>query len=218
MPLCDLIYLNNTSSVSRCQSPSNSFFPRDRLEFSQITTDSQDFFRKPRLSGLGGGWLGGWDNMFARFPLHRSPNITMVRSCWVSRATRCWKYAQVKLTIIYPIVGGRQHNQCYHHLKWFSWVARSSNYLQVYQVTKSTEPKPLHIKLYHRLRSKFGTTLQIFPESIVGNAFHVWPVGHTGFAKDAPLHDEKEDWLPSFEAPGNDVQIPQKEMFWDMGF
>lgn len=95
-------------------------------------------------------------------------------------------------------------------------IARSSNYLQVYQVTKSTEPKPLHIKLYHRLRSKFGTTLQIFPESIVGNAFHVWPVGHTGFAKDAPLHDEKEDWLPSFEAPGNDVQIPQKEMFWDI--
>ena len=56
------------------------------------------------------------------------------------------------------------------------------------------------------------------PESIVGNAFHVWPVGHTGLAKDAPLHGEKEDWLPSFEAPGNDVQIPQKEMFWDMGF
>ena len=44
------------------------FFPRDRLEFSQITTDSQDFFRKPRLSGLGGGWLGGWDNMFAGSP------------------------------------------------------------------------------------------------------------------------------------------------------
>ena len=223
MPLCDLIYLNNTSSVSHCQSPSTIFF-------CHATVSS--FLKSRRIrktSSVNLVWVvlvvGGLADIgqhVCRFPLHRSPNITMVTSCWVSRATRCWKYAQVKLTIIFPIVGGKQHNQSYHHLEWFSWVASdiadpaiTCRYINIKLYIKSTEPGT-QTTTYQALPS-FKGKIWDNTANLPGvhrwecNSRIVWPVGHTGFAKDAPLHHEKEDWLPSFEAPGIDVQIPQKK-------